>query len=133
MFAVCMNLCMGQFKRRLLTLTRIAVLALFALVALLVAAGFALSLLYVWLQQIYGTMIALAIVAGGCALLAVILLALAMLRPRRRQHAHVPQPAPTGNRTLDEAITAMQQGSRESMLAALALAVVTGVTLGRKL
>ena len=101
--------------------------------ALLVAAGFGLSLLYVWLQQIYGTMIALAIIGGGCALLALILLALAMVRPGRRQRAHAPQPALTGNRTVDEAITAMQQGSRESMLAALALAVVTGVTLGRKL
>ncbi len=81
-------------------------------------------------------MAALAIVAGGAAVLAAILLMIAFLRPasRPQPRAEVPPPAVAGaQRGVEEAIAAVQQGSRESMLAAIAMAVVAGVTLGRKL
>jgi hypothetical protein len=126
-----------DLRRSLRALTVTAVLTLIALAILLVAAGFGLSLLTVWLQQALGTMPALAIVAGGCALAGLSLLAIAFLRPGRRP-PHRVAPPPAGRdgsteRMIDEAIAAMQQGSRESMLAAVVLAVVTGVILGRKL
>ena len=137
MFAACMNMCMAGFRQRLRALTWTAALALAGVTTLLVAAGFGLSLLYVWLQQIYGTMPALAIVAGGCAAVALLLFMLAFLRPasrRRYDRAEIPQASSTSQqRTVDEAIAAVQQGSRESMLAALAVAVIAGMSLGRKL
>jgi type VI protein secretion system component VasK len=134
MFAACMNICKGRFKQRIRSLTVTLMLTLVAVAVVLVAIGFGLSLLYVWLQQLYGTMPALAIIAGGCAVLALILFMIAFLRPASRPRVEAPEPA-TGSaqRSIEEAVAAVQQGSRESMLAALALALMAGVTVGRKL
>jgi hypothetical protein len=139
MFAACMSLCKGEVKRRIRTLTVTAALTLGAVAIVLVAIGFGLALLTVWLQQIYGTMPALAIIAGGCAVLGLILFLIAFLRPASRARPVQRDTAisaggiPIGERAVDDAIAAVQQGSRETMLAALALAIVAGVTLGRKL
>ena len=61
---------------------------------------------------------------------------IAFLRPKGRPQrvASAPERAlGSGERAIEDAVAAMQQGSRETMLAALALALVAGVTLGRKL
>jgi hypothetical protein len=137
MFATVLSL--FDLKRRVHALKLTAALALAAVAAVLIAIGFGLSLLYVWLQQIYGTMPALAIIAAGCAVLGLILFLIAFLRPASR-----PRPIRRdadasggtiagGERAVDEAIAAVQQGSRETMLAALSLALVAGVIVGRKL
>ena len=137
MFAACMSLCKGEFKRRIHALTVTAALMLAAVAIVLVAIGFGLSLLYVWLQQIYGTMPALGIIAGGCAVLSLILFMFAFLRPASRRQPPrvadgVERATAGGERAIEEAIAAVQHGSREAMLAALALAVVAGLTLGRR-
>jgi len=128
-------------KARLRAMTVTAVLTLLGVVLFLIALGFGLALLYVWLEQMLGTIAALAIVAGGCALLALILFAVAMWRPKpgaKAAHRAPPRPPEsatgrtTTDRMIDEALAAMQQGSREQMLAALSLALVTGIILGRK-
>jgi len=131
-----MTLVTLDLRRRLRALTVTAVLTFVALAILLVAAGFGLSLLTVWLQQVAGTMPALAIIAGGCALAGLALLAVALLRPRRRaprRAAPQAERSAATERMIEDAIAAVRQGSRESMLAAVALALVTGVILGRKL
>jgi len=131
-----MTLVTLDLRRRLRALTVTAVLTFVALAILLVAAGFGLSLLTVWLQQVAGTMPALAIIAGGCALAGFALLAVALLRPRRRaprRAAPQAERSAATERMIEDAIAAVRQGSRESMLAAVALALVTGVILGRKL
>jgi len=140
MFAACVSLCKGHFKQRIRALTVTAALTLAAVAVILVAIGFGLSLLYVWLQQIYGTMPALGIIAGGCAVLGLILFLIAFLRPAARARAARRDAdasggtLASGERAIDEAVAAVQQGSRESMLAALSLgALVAGVILGRKL
>lgn len=144
MLATVLNVFAGDLKRNLRSLTVTAALILGAVAVVLVAIGFGLSLLYVWLQQLFGTMPALAMIAGGCAVLALILSAVAFWRPARRPKPPVRAVAPSdfdvaqsaiasGQRTIDESIAALQQGSRESMLAAISLALVTGVILGRKL
>ena len=133
-----------DLKARLRAMTVSAVLMLVGVALLLTALGFGLALLYVWLQQMLGTIIALAIIAGACILLALILFALAAWRPKpggKPAHRAPPPPPPraesaagstTTDRMIDEALSAMQQGSREQMLAALSLALVTGIILGRK-
>ncbi len=132
-----------DLKARLRAMTVSAVLTLIGVVLLLTAIGFGLALLYVWLQQILGTIFALAIIAGACVLLALILFAVAAWRPKPGDKpAHrAPPPPPrtesavggtTTDRMIDEALSAMQQGSREQMLAALSLALVTGIILGRR-
>ena len=128
-----MKLLTLDLRARLRALTITAVLTLIAFVILLAAAGFGLALLTVWLQQVLGTMPALAMIAGGCALLALVLLAIAFLRPGPRRAAPQAERSASTERMLEDAIAAVQQGSRELMLAAVVLAVVTGVMLGRKL
>jgi hypothetical protein len=150
-----LNVALGALKLDLKRVVRdmsvTAALALAALVVLLVAAGFGLALLYVWLQMQLGTLDALAIIAGGCAVIGLILLALAIWRPRGKQGAARRAAAPPppreeatagaagaaagaqGTRVIEEAIAAMKEGSRETMLAAVAMAVVAGVVLGRKI
>jgi len=137
MFSACMSLCMGHFRQRIHSLTVTLALTLTGVATFLVAAGFGLSLLYVWLQQIYGTMPALAIIAGGSAALGMIVFLIAFLRPASRprpvrRYAAITEGTMAGG-AIDEAVSALQHGSRETMLAALALAIVAGVTLGRKL
>jgi hypothetical protein len=137
MFAACMNMCMGHFKQRMRSLTVTLALVLAGIAVVLVAAGFGLSLLTVWLQQIYGTMPALAIVGGGSAGLGLILFLTAFLRsasrPRQVRRDAAISGGTTAGGAIDEAIASVEHGSREKMLAALVLAVVAGVTLGRKL
>jgi len=137
MFSACMSLCKGECKRRIRAFSVTAVLMLTAVAAVLVAAGFGLSLLYVWLQQIYGSMPALGIIAGGCAALGLILFAAAFWRPtpqpRPVHHEAVAPEIEAAKRSFDEAVVTLQKGSRESMLAALSLAIVAGIALGRKL
>ncbi len=129
-----------DLKARLRAMTVSAALAIIGIALLLTALGFGLALLYVWLQLELGTIVALAIIAGGCALLALILFAVAVWRPkpgdRPAERAPPPPQRATGgtaaDRMMDEALVAMQQGSREQMLAALSLALITGIVLGRK-
>jgi type VI protein secretion system component VasK len=132
-----------DLKSRLRALTVSAVLTLIGVLLLLTAIGFGLAVLYVWLQQMLGTVIALAIIAGACVLLSLILFAVATWRPKpgdKPVHRAPPPPprqesAPgrsATDRMIDEAVSAIQQGSREQMLAALSLALVTGIILGRK-
>jgi hypothetical protein len=131
-----------DLRARLRAMTVTAVLTLIGVLLILTALGFGLALLYVWLKQMLGMVVALAIIGGGCVLLALILFAIAAWRPgpgnRRARRAPPPPPRPeraagtATDRLVDDALSAMQQGSREQMLAALALALVTGVILGRK-
>ncbi len=143
MLSSALNLALRLFrfdlKRSVHSMIVTMALTLAALLAWVIAAGFGLSLLYIWLDRIEGTMLALTIIAGGGATLGLVLLLIAFLRPnRRRREAFEPRRRPVearlagSERMLDEAITAMQRGSRESMLAAVALALVAGLIVGRK-
>lgn len=139
-----LNLIKLDLKTRLRTVTVTSVLLLLGLLLLLTAMGFALALFYFWLQQTLDTVAALAIIAGACVLLALILFAIAVWRPKpgakpahREAAASPPRPESTTgsgatDRMIEEAVSAMQQGSREQMLAALSLALMTGIILGRK-
>ena len=90
-----------DIKARLRAMTVSAVLTVVGLALLLTALGFGLALLYVWLQQMLGTIVALAIVAGACALLALILFAIAAWRPKpgdKPAKRAAPPPLPPGRR-----------------------------------
>jgi hypothetical protein len=123
-------------RRRVQTMTTTAALLLTAMAVLAIAAGFGLSLFYFWLQQIYGSMVALAIVAGVFAGLSLILFLIAFLRPARRPH-----PAPQDGervvadtvRLIEDALAGVQKGSRETLVTTVLVAVLAGLTLGRKL
>lgn len=110
---------------------------LLALLAWMVAAGFGLSLTYLWLQRSEGTMPALAIISGGCVVLGLILLLVALLVRRWGRASKLSGAASKAERVhvermLEEAVAAIQ-GSRESMLAAAAMALVAGILVARRL
>jgi len=134
-----LNLVKFDLRARLRAMTVTAVLTVIGVLLILTALGFGLALLYVWLAQMLGMLVALAIIGGGCALLALILFAIAAWRPGpgdRRARRAPPRPERAADtatdRVLDDALAAMQGGSREQMATALALALVTGMMLGRK-
>jgi len=137
MLGLVLKVLQGGVQRRVHKITVMLALTLAGVLCLAVASGFALALLTLWLQSIYGTTIALAIVAAGCGGVGLILLAVAFWGPARRprplQHDAVTPEIEAAKRSFDEAMAAMQQGSRESMLAALSLALVAGIVLARKL
>lgn len=146
MLSAALNIVLGVFrfdvKRSVRSMTITVALVVAAVVALLIGAGFGLSLLYFWLESTEGTVLALTIIAAaGCAVLGLVLLLFAFARPKRRDprkafapHYKPHEPGMAGSeRMFDEAIAAMQKGSRESMLAAVALALVAGMMAGRKL
>jgi hypothetical protein len=82
---------------------------------------------------------ALGIIAGGCAALGLILFLIAFFRaasrprPIHREADGSERMIASGEHAIEEAIDAVQHGSREKMLAALSLALAAGVVLGRKL
>jgi hypothetical protein len=137
MLGLVLKILQAGVRRRVHKLTVTLVLTLVGAVFVLVAIGFGLALLTLWLQQIYGTIIAVSIVAGGCAAVGLILFALACWRPAPRprpvHHEAVAPEIEAAKHTFDDAIAAVQQGSRESILVALSLAVAAGIVLGRKL
>lgn len=145
MLSAALNIVLGVFrfdvKRSVRSMTITVALVVAAVVALLIGAGFGLSLLYFWLESTEGTVLALTIIAAGCAVLGLVLLLFAFARPKRRDpreafapHYKPHEPGMAGSeRMFDEAIATMQKGSRESMLAAVALALVAGMMAGRKL
>jgi hypothetical protein len=137
MLGLILKVLQGGLQRRVHKFSVTLVLMLAGIGFVLVAAGFGLALLTIWLQQLYGTMIAEAIVGGGCAVAGLILLAFAFWRPAPRpravSHEAVAPEIEAAKHTFDEAISQVRQGSRETMLAALSLAIVAGIVLGRKL
>lgn len=135
-----LNLTRFDLKARLRAMSVTAVLTLIGVALMLTGMGFGMALLYVWLQRVLGTLIALAVIVGGCVLLALIFFAFAAWRakPRARAAYRASSPPPSAassaatDHIIDEAITAMQQGSREQLLVTLTLALAVGIILGRR-
>ena len=85
MFELVFKLLQSGVHRRVHRLKVTALLIGAGAALMLVAAGFGLALLNLWLQQLYGIMIAYAIIGGGCAVMALILFAAASWRPASRE------------------------------------------------
>jgi hypothetical protein len=89
MLSIVLKLVSGLYrsasKRSMRRMMLTAALTLLALLAWMVAAGFGLSLAYVWLQR-EGTVPALAIMSGGCIALGLILLLVALFGWRHLAH-----------------------------------------------
>jgi type VI protein secretion system component VasK len=134
-----LNMVKFDLRARLRGMTVTAVLTVIGVLLILTALGFGLALIYVWLEQLLDMPVALAIIGGGCALLALILFAIAAWRSGpgdRRARRASPRPERAADtatdRVLEDALAAMQGGTREQMATALALALVAGMMFGRK-
>ena len=145
MLAALLDIVGAEIGHAVRRLTGRAVAVAMAVVLLAAALVSGVLLFHLWLQQLLGELLALAVTGGVCAVLALVLLAIALRkksRPRRPVATAAAAPPnadivqeilAAGQRTLDESAGTVQQGSRDAMLAALLLAVVEGMSLGRKI
>jgi len=132
-----------QVERRVRQIVITTVLAAVGAIMLALALGFGIALLYAWLELKYGAMPALAILAGGWAVLGIVLLGIAFLRPTRRRRVNV---APAVNlknpavaiaqateQAVDSASNLVREGSRQHVLGAIVVAALAGFLIGRRL
>jgi len=130
----------------------VAVLAIVAGLAVLGAVVVGLIALHLWLDMRYGPFVAHGMIGGGLLLLALILftLAFARRRPRiaSRPAMQIAQPAAlvgtlahsgydsvveAGGRTLNLTTRPLRSGSRSVVFGTLALTVLVGLIVGRRL
>lgn len=162
MFGTLLRLAGIDLKAKIRAITLTVGLAVAGAVTAMITAGFAIALLYVWLQHNFGTVEALAIVAGGFALVTIVLFTIAFARPGQRSKRVTEPPAAAadnapdradaaaksglgfgtlgvekamayGEKVVDDAVGAVENGPRQSRLIALALAGLAGIILGRRL
>jgi len=123
------------------------VLAMLGAFAAVLALALGILALYLWLERELGTFAALGIVGGTSALLAVVLLAIALLRTRRkppaRRQAALPAAADPLQasavavaRATDEAVNGaadvVRNGSRQQIAGTIAAAAFIGWVIGRR-
>ena len=123
------------------------VLAMLGAFAAVLALALGILALYLWLERELGTFAALGIVGGTSALLAVVLLAIALLRTRRkppaRRQAALPAAADPLQasavavaRATDEAVNGaadvVRNGSRQQIAGTIAAAALIGWVIGRR-
>lgn len=113
--------------------------------AAILAFAFGFALLYLWLDELLGTFVALGILGGVSALLAVVLFAVAFWRAPRKPGAYAADalraaagPASTADfaRTTDEAVKEIAEivgnGSRQQIIGTIAMVALIGWLLGRR-
>jgi hypothetical protein len=120
------------------------VFALIGAILIAIALGFGIAALYEWLKHQYGTLPALGILGGAWAVLGVIFLCLAFLRPDPRQARPVAVAAdPLQNsaaaiaqateQAVDSATGLIREGSRKQVFGVLLVAAMAGFLIGRRL
>jgi hypothetical protein len=133
-----------EIKRQVRSLTVTVVCALAGALLIALALGFGIAALYEWLKLQYGTLPALGIMGGTWAVLGLILLGVAFLRPKGRPRR--PVVAATTNplqdsaavivrateQAVDDASNLVREGSRKQVYGALFVAILTGFLIGRR-
>src|SRR5262249_39752824 len=131
-----------DLKRQVRQTVMTVVFALVGAILIALALGFGIAALYEWLKLSYGTLPALGILGGAWALLGIIFLCMAFLRPGPRQQgvaatAALQDPAvaiaDATEQAVDSAAGLIREGSRKQVFGAIMIAVVAGYTLGRRL
>jgi hypothetical protein len=130
-----------NIKRQVRQLVLTAVFALVGAILIALALGFGIAALYEWLRFHYGTLPALGILGGAWAVLGVVFLCLAFLRPRgaRRPRAaiNLQEPAAAIADATEQAVhnTAglVREGSRNQVFGAIVIAALAGFLIGRRL
>ena len=133
-----------DLKRQARHIVMTVVFALIGAILIALALGFGIAALYEWLKHQYGTLPALGILGGAWAVLGVIFLCLAFLRPgpRHRQPAAVAAD-PLQNsaaaivqateQAVDSATGLIREGSRKQVFGVLLVAAMAGFLIGRRL
>jgi hypothetical protein len=132
-----------EIKRQVRSLTVTVVCALAGALLIVLALGFGIAALYEWLKLQYGTLPALGIMGGTWAVLGLIFLGVAFLRPKgrpRRPVAAATNPLQDSaavivratEQAVDDASSLVREGSRKQVYGALFVAILTGFLIGRR-
>jgi hypothetical protein len=144
MFASLLGAIGFDLKRQVRQVVMTAVLALIGAILIALALGFGIAALYEWLKHQYGTLPALGILGGTWAVLGIVFLCLAFLRPdsRKRQAAvaattPLQEPAAAFAQATEQAVDSatglIREGSRKQVFGVLLVAALTGFLIGRRL
>jgi hypothetical protein len=131
-----------NLKRQVRHVVMTVVLALAGAIFVALALGFGIALIYQWLRLEYSAIEALAIMGGGWAVLGIVLMLLAFLRPRPGQRRYrgvdpLRQPALAAvemtEQAVDNATGIIREGSRKQVFGAIVIAALAGFLVGRRL
>jgi hypothetical protein len=132
-----------DLKRQVRQTVLTVVFALLGAILLLLALGFGIAALYEWLKLHYGTLPALGILGGTWAVLGIVLLCLAFLRPKSAKRAaavpaaNLQDPAAAIAQATEQAVHSatglMREGSRKQVFGAIVIAALAGFLIGRRL
>ena len=132
-----------DLKRQVRQIVLTAVFAFLGAILILLALGFGIAALHEWLKLEYGTLPALGILGGAGAVLGIVLLCLAFLRPKGdRRTAAVPaanlqEPAAAIAQATEQAVHSatglVREGSRKQVFGAIVIAALAGFLIGRRL
>jgi len=132
-----------QVERKARQVVTTIVLASVGALLLALGLGFGIALLHAWLQLKYGTMPALAILAGAGAVPGIVFLLLAFLRPQRPRRmdknpavnlqAPAAALAQATEQAVDNATGLVREGSRQQVFGAIVIAALAGFLIGRRL
>jgi hypothetical protein len=130
-----------DLKRQVRESVMTLVFALAGAILILLALGFGIAALHEWLERQYGLLPALGILGGAWAVLGLVFLMLAFLRPKGRTRAakslplHQPAAAiaQATEQAMHNATDVMREGSRKQVFGALVIAAVAGFLIGRRL
>lgn len=110
-------------------------------ILILLALGFGIAALYEWLRLHVGALSALGILGGVWAVLGILFLCLAFLRPQGRKRpatvVDLKDPAAAiaqaSEQAMHNATGLVREGSRKQVFGALVIAAVAGFLIGRRL
>jgi hypothetical protein len=130
-----------DLKRQVRESVMTLVFALAGAILILLALGFGIAALHEWLRLQYGPLPALGILGGAGAILGLVFLLLAFLRPKGRRRAvqtlNIQQPAAAIAQATEQAMhnatDVVREGSRKQVFGALVIAAVAGFLIGRRL
>jgi len=131
-----------NLKRQVRQLAFTAIFALAGALLIVLALAFAIAALCAWLQLEFGTLPALGILGGAWAVLGILFLCLAFLRPKPRNRPvaatdPLKEPAAAIAQATEEAVHnatgLVRDGSRKQVFGALVIAMMAGFVIGRRL
>jgi hypothetical protein len=130
-----------DLKRKVREVVMTIVFALLGAILILLALGFGIAALHEWLKLLYGPLPALGILGGSGAVLGLVFLGLAFLRPKGRKRPQaaidLQQPAAAIAEATEQAVNnatgLVREGSRKQIFGAVAIAAVAGFLIGRRL
>jgi hypothetical protein len=143
MLGTVLSLVRIDLKRQVRHLVLTIVFALAGAILAILALGFGIAALYEGLKLEYGALPALAILSVAWALLALVFLCLAFLRPKQARRAraapamNLQEPAAAIAQATEQAVhnasSLMREGSRKQVFGAVVIAALAGFLIGRRL